>query len=104
MVVQQIPLSERIKGAERGVVSQPEFCSCLIQQWAETPIKAYFGRSSFRWRPLFRRLGLEPTANPTYQEVAAMIHETDEEFTAELFILANPIWEAERGREEHETQ
>ena len=98
MAVHPIPLSERIENAKCGLVSQPEYCPCLIRQWAEMPVKAYFGRS-LQWRGLFRRLGLEMTANPTYQKVAEMIKETDEEFLVELLILASPIWGAKREEE-----
>ena len=98
MTVQQIPLSERIETTKRGKVCQASYCDCLIRQWAETPIKAYFGRSSSQWRMLFRRLGLPMTANPTYQEVAVMIARDDVELTEELYLLASPIWEAAKRR------
>lgn len=95
-MVRQIPLSTRIDAATRGMVSQSEYCPCVIQQWGNTPIKAYFGRST-KWRMLFRLLGLELTENPTYQEVAAMIDRHDEEFTTELRLLASPVWDAKKG-------
>lgn len=96
VTVHPISLSERIKTARSGRVSQSEYCPCVIQQWGNTPIKAYFGRSN-KWRMLFRHLGLEPTENPTYQEVAAMIDPKDEEFTTELLLLASPVWDAKNG-------
>ena len=102
MMVHQIPLSERMDNARRGCVSQSEYTPCLIQQWGNTPVKAYFGRSN-KWEMLFRQLGLELTENPTYQEVAAMIHMNDEEFTSELLLLASPIWDAESKKGEAKT-
>ncbi|MGO5024544.1 hypothetical protein ACTQ4E_15915 [Lawsonibacter sp. LCP25S3_G6] len=96
VTVHPIPLSERIKTAKRGRVSQSEYCPCVIQQWGNTPIKAFFGRST-KWKTLFGHLGLELTQNPTYQEVAAMIDPNDEEFTTELLLLASPIWDAKKG-------
>ena len=100
MTVQQIPLSQRIETAKRGKVSQPEYCLCLVQQWANTPIKAYLGRSSSQCRMLFRRLGLDMKANPTYQEVADMIAKDDVDFIEELYLLASPIWETTRKEKE----
>ena len=96
ITVHPIPLADRMSTARHGKVSQPEYCFCLVRQWAQMPIKAYFGRSR-KWRTLFRCLGLELSANPTYQEVAAMINEVDEEFTSELLLLADPIWEIKNG-------
>ena len=104
MLVRQIPLAERIADTKKGYVSQAEFCACLIQRWAKMPIRAYFGYSKSQWQTLARRLGLDPSSSPTYQEVASMIHQTDESFTEELLLLATPIWEVERERRKHESQ
>ena len=49
---------------------------------------------------LFRQLGLDLKANPTYQEVAAMIHEADPEFMGELLLLASPVWDFTKGGKE----
>ena len=97
--VRPIQLAERICNAKHGVVSQPEYCPRLVRKWAEMPIKAYFGRS-IKWRMLFRQLGLDLKANPTYQEVAAMIHEADPEFMGELLLLASPVWDFTKGGKE----
>ena len=96
ITVQPIPLADRVATARRGQISQPEYCHCLVRQWAQMPVKAYFGRSD-KWKTLFRLLGLELSANPTYQEVAAMIDQADVDFTAELHLLAAPIWDMHKG-------
>ena len=96
ITVHQIPLAARVSVARHGQISQPEYCFCLVRQWAQMPVKAYFGRSD-KWRALFQRLGLELSANPTYQEVAAMMDPADKEFMNELLLLAAPIWALNKG-------
>ena len=104
MQVQQIPLDERIKIVKADMICDETFFSRMIQQWAEMPIKAYLDSGSPQWKTLCYRLGLEVTANPTYQEIAVMINESDEAFGAVLRLMAGPIWDVAKRRKKDEPQ
>ena len=73
MEITRISLSERIESFKRDQTRQPEYIPCPIRQWAQMPIKAYFGRCTTQQQQLYRLLGLAPESDPPYQAVAAMV-------------------------------
>ena len=70
-----IPLASRLDAAKNGSVCQPEYVPCLIQAWADMPIKAYFGSQTGALQQLYRILDISEDANPPYQLVAELIFE-----------------------------
>lgn len=95
MELTRVSLPERIEAAQEGRTRQPEYLPCLVQQWAKTPIRAYFGPCKAELEQLYHLLGFVPVDNPTYQTVAMMIFDllyTDHERgTATIELLAAPV-------------
>ena len=98
----RVALSERIEAVQAG---QPEYLSCLIQQWAKMPIRTYFGSCTKQLQQLLRLLCLAPEANPSYQAVAGMIcgrrYSSGDMDTRAIRLLATPIqanWAPRRKR------
>jgi len=68
-----IPLASRLKDAKDGYVCQPEYTPCLIQEWADMPIKAYFGGQPEALQKLYGILDIAGDSNPPYRLVAELI-------------------------------
>lgn len=74
MKLKPIALAVRITLAEQGEIGQPEYYAGILRQWAQMPIKSYFGSHKKAQERLFRLLDLDPDDNPSYQAVAYLVY------------------------------
>ena len=99
MELTRVSLPERIEAAQEGRTRQPEYLPCLVQQWAKTPIRAYFGPCKVQMERLLELLELSPEdENLAYQDIAMRVFDlldSDEtRGTAATELLAVPVWTA----------
>ena len=74
MNLTRVSLPERIEAAQDGRTRQPEYLPCLVQQWAKTPIRAYFGPCKVQMERLLELLELSPEdENLAYQDIAMRV-------------------------------
>lgn len=74
MNLTRVSLPERIEAAQEGRTRQPEYLPCLVQQWAKTPIRAYFGPCKVQMERLLELLELSPEdENLAYQDIAMQV-------------------------------
>ena len=99
MELTRVSLPERMEAAKEGRTRQPEYLPCLVQLWAETPIRAYFGPCKVQLERLLELLELSPEAeNLAYQDIAMQVFDllgSDEtRGTVATELLAVPVWTA----------
>ena len=99
MELTRVSLPERIEAAQEGRTRQPEYLPCLVQLWAETPIRAYFGPCKVQLERLLELLELSPEdENLAYQDIAmrvfGLINRDYIRGTAAMELLAAPVWTA----------
>lgn len=111
MELTRVSLPERIEAAQEGRTRQPEYLPCLVQQWAKTPIRAYFGPCKAELEQLLELLKLSPEdENLAYQDIAmrlfGLLNRDYIRGTAAMELLAVPVrtaWEqTKKQRDRHD--
>lgn len=95
MKLTRIPLAKRLDATAHGRTCQPEYIPCLIQGWADMPLKAYFGGQTEALRRLYKILGISEDANPPYRLAAGLVFEQMHSFAGmdeeALRLLTAPV-------------
>ena len=111
MNLTRVSLPERIEAAQEGRTRQPEYLPCLVQQWAKTPIRAYFGPCKVQMERLLELLELSSEdEHLAYQDIAMrlfdLLNKNYIQGTAAMELLAAPVrtaWEqTEKRRDRHD--
>ena len=111
MELTRLSLPERMEAAQEGRTRQPEYLPCLVQQWAKTPIRAYFGPCKAELEQLLELLKLSPEdENLAYQDIAmrlfGLLNRDYIRGTAAMELLAAPVrtaWDqTKKRRDRHE--
>lgn len=106
MELTRVSLPERMEAAQEGRTRQPEYLPCLVQQWAKTPILAYFGPCKVQMERLLELLEFSPEdENLAYQDIAMrlfdLLNKNYIQGTAAMELLAAPVrtaWEQTKKR------
>lgn len=106
MELTRVSLPERIEAAQEGRTRQPEYLPCLVQQWAKTSIRAYFGPCKAELEQLLELLKLSPEdENLAYQDIAMrvfnLLNRDYMRGAAVMELLAAPVrtaWEQAKKR------